>query len=181
MGHTNVLKHTIRLMPGSKIIKTAPYRCNPKVREEISKQIQEMLDQGIIRPSESPYASPVVMVTKQDGSLRFCVHFRKLNAQTIADCHPMGRIDDSLDSLGNARARYFSKVDLLSGFWQMELDEDSKHLTAFCCHEGLYEFERLPFGMKNSPSSFARLMQEVLRGLVWKVCLVFVDDIVIFF
>ena len=180
LGHTNVLKHTVRLMPGSKIIKTAPYRCNPKVREEISKQIQEMLDQGIIRPSESPYASPVVMVTKQDGSLRFCVDFRKLNAQTIADCHPIGRIDDSLDSLGNARARYFSKVDLLSGFWQMELDEDSKHLTAFCCHEGLYEFERLPFGMKNSPSSFARLMQEVLRGLVWKVCLVFVDDIVIF-
>ena len=89
-------------------------------------------------------------------------------------------IDDSLDSLGNTRAKYFSKVDLLSGFWQMELEEDSKHLTAFCCHEGLYEFERLPFGMKNSPSGFARLMQEVLRGLVWKICPVFIDDVIIF-
>ena len=85
LGHTNVLKHTIRLMPGSMIIKTAPYRYNPKVREEISKQAQDMLDQGSIRPSESPYASPVVMVTKQDGTLHFCVDFCKLNAQTIAD------------------------------------------------------------------------------------------------
>ena len=109
LGHTNVLKHAIRLMPGSKIIKTAPYRCNPKVREEISKQIQDMLDQGIIKPSESPYASPVVMVTKQDGTLRFCVDFYKLNAQTIADCHdPIGCIDDSLDSL----EKTFIKVTL---------------------------------------------------------------------
>ena len=97
-------------MSGSKIIKTAAYRCNPKVREEILQQVHDMLDQGIIRPSESLYASPVVMVPKQDGTLRFYVDFRKLNAQIIADCHPIGHIDDSLDSLRNVRAKSFPRL-----------------------------------------------------------------------
>ena len=180
LGHTSIIKHQIKLLPGSKVVKTAPYRCNPKMREEISKQVQDMLDQGIVKPSESPFSSPVVLVKKPDNTLRFCVDFRRLNAITVPDCHPTGRVDDSLDSLGSVKAKIFSKIDLLSGFWQMELHPDSKPLTAFCCHEGLYEFERLPFGLRNSPSSFARLMQIVLRGLLFKICLVFIDDIIIF-
>ena len=179
LGHTSIIKHQIKLLPGSKVVKTAPYRCNPKMREEISKQVQDMLDQGIIKPSESPFSSPVVLVKKPDNTLRFCVDFRRLNAITAPDCHPIGRVDDSLDSLGSVKAKIFSKIDL-SGFLQMELHPDSKPLTAFCCYEGLYEFQRLPFGLGNSPSSFARLMQIVLRGLLLKICLVFIDDIIIF-
>ena len=156
LGHTNISQHEIRLEPGSKVVKSAPYRCNPKIRKEISKQVQDVLDQGIIQPSESHFSSPVVMVTKPDG-YRFCIDYRAVNKITIADRHPIGRVDDSLDSL--SKASMFSKIDLQSWFWQQEIHPNSRHLTAFCCHKGLFEFRHLPFGLKNSPSSFARLMQ----------------------
>ena len=162
MGHvimphpTSISQHEIRLKPGSKVVKSAPYRCNPKIRKEISKQVQEMLDQGIIQPSESHFSSLVFMVTKPNG-YRFCVDYRAINKITIVDRHPIGRVDDSLDSF--SKASIFSKIDLQSGFCQQEIHPNSRHFTAFCFHEGLFKFRCLPFGLKNSPSNFARLIR----------------------
>ena len=180
LGHTDILNHDIKLVPDSKVFRSQPYRSNPKIREEISKQVQDMLHKGIISPSNSPYSSPVVMVRKPDGSFRFCVDFRKLNSITVDDCHPLVRVDDSLESLGSADAKYFSTMDLESGFWQLPLEQDTKPLSAFITHDGLYQFERMPFGLKNAPATFSRLMATVLRGLIWKICLVYLDDVIVF-
>ena len=141
LGHTNILSHKIKLKPDSQVFRSQPYQSNPRIREEISKQVQDMLNKGIISASDSPYSSPVVMVRKPDGTFRFCVDFRKLNSLSLDDCHPIVRVDDSLKSLGSVNAKYFSTMDLQSGFWQLTLDEDAKQLCAFITHDGLYQFE----------------------------------------
>lgn len=137
-----------------------------------------MLKQGIIRPSNSPWSSPVVLVRKHDGSPRFCVDYRRLNAITTKDVYPLPRIDDSIHSLG--QAKIFSTLDLTSSYWQIELDDDAKPRSAFICRGGLYEFIRMPFGLTNAPATMQRLMDSVLAGLKWQVCLVYLDDIIVF-
>ena len=133
------------------------------VREEIARQLRNMQRDGVIQPSNSPWSSPVVMVRKKDGSHRFCVDYRELNSVTKADTFPLPRIDDLLDQLGGAR--YFSTMDLASGFWQIQMEPDSREKTAFVTPQGLYEFLVMPFGLKNAPAVFQRLMQKVLSGL----------------
>ena len=142
-------------------------------------QVQQMLSSGVIRPSNSPWASPVVMVKKKDGSLRFCVDFRQLNAATIKDAHPIPRIDDLLDALHGAR--WFSTLDLKSGYWQVPIQEQDKEKTAFRTSSGqLFEFNQVPFGLCNAPATFSRLMDRVLAGLHWETCLFYLDDIIVF-
>ena len=142
-------------------------------------QVQQMLSSGVIRPSNSPWASPVVMVKKKDGSLRFCIDFRQLNAATIKDTHPIPRIDDLLDALHGAR--WFSTLDLKSGYWQIPIQEQDKENTAFRTSGGqLFEFNQVPFGLCNAPATFSRLMDRVLAGLHWETCLFYLDDIVVF-
>ena len=128
-----------------------PYRTGPKQRQQISEHIQSMLDADIIEPSVSPWASPVVLVQKHDGSTRFCIDYRKLNAVT-KDSYPLPHIQESLDLLG--QAQYFTTLDLFSGYWQVEMDEASKEDTAFTTYDGLYQFNVLPFGLCNAPSSY---------------------------
>ena len=139
--------------------------------------VEDMLQQGVIKESVSPWASPVVLVKKKDGSMRFCVDYRKLNAITKKDVFPLPRIDDALDLLGNSV--YFSTLDLASGYWQVKMDTDSREKTAFTTHKGLYEFSVMPFGLCNAPATFQRLMERVLKGLVGESCMVYLDDILV--
>ena len=142
-------------------------------------QVQQMLSSNVIRPSNSRWASPVVMVRKKDGSLRFCVDFRQLNAATVKDAHPLPRIDDLLDALHGAK--WFSTLDLKSGYWQVPIMEQDKAKTAFHTSSGqLFEFNQVPFGLCNAPATFSRLMDRVLASLHWETCLFYLDDIIVF-
>ena len=175
-GRTNLIKH--RIETGSNPPVRQPVRrISPHKREEASRLLKEMLDKKVIQPSSSPWASPIVLVPKKDGSVRFCIDYRKVNAITRRDAYPLPRIDDTLDTL--AGAKWFSTLDMLSGYWQVELEEGDKEKTAFCTQEGLFEFNVLPFGLCNGPATFQRLMDLVLTGLQWSSCLVYLDDVVV--
>ena len=142
-------------------------------------QVQQMLTSGVIRPSNSPWALPVVMVKKKDGSLRFCVDFRQLNAATIKDAHPLPRIDDLLDALHGAR--WFSTLGLKSRYWQVPIQERDKEKTVFRTSGGqLFEFNQVPFGLCDAPGTFSCFMDRVLAGLQWETCLIYLDDIIVF-
>ena len=141
--------------------------------------LSEMLQAGAIRPSQSPYSSNVVIVRKKDGSIRFCVDFRKLNSKTIKDAYAIPRVEDSLHLL--AGAKYFTKLDLRSGYWQVEIDERDKAKTAFQVGTlGFFEFHRMPFGLCNAPATFQRLMERCMGDMNLRDCLIYLDDVIIF-
>ena len=162
--------------------KQAARRVPFAARREIAEQLRRMQEQGVIKPSASPWASPVVLVRKKDGTLRFCIDYRQLNAVTQTDSHPLPRIDDLLDQMG--KSKYFTTLDLASGYWQVKVHPESQEKTAFVTHQGLYEFNVMPFGLKNAPAVFQRLMQLVLRGLNPDdgpaFVSVYIDDVLIF-
>ncbi|GFX38330.1 retrovirus-related Pol polyprotein from transposon 17.6 [Trichonephila clavipes] len=132
---------------------------------------------NVIEPSSSPWASPIVLVRKKDGSTRFCVDYCRLNDGTKKDSNHLPRIDDTLDILaGNT---WFSTLDLKSGYWKVELHPDVKEKTAFTTGQGLWQFKVMPFGLCNAPATFERVMEKVLGGLSYEACLVYLDDIII--
>ena len=135
--------------------------------------ISAMEKQGVVQPSTSPWASPVVLIPKEDGSLHFCVDYRLLNSVTHKDVYPLPRVD-IFDTLGEAK--YFSTLNLASSYWQVELDEDARAKSAFTTFKGLYELIRMPFGLCNALETFQRIMQKILVGLEWKYCFVYLDD-----
>ncbi len=138
-----------------------------------------MLDRGLIELCQSSWASPVVLVKKKkDGTTRFCVDYRKLNDVTWKDAYPLPRIDDTLDALRGSR--YFSTLDLYLGYWQVEMDEQDIDKMAFVTRQGLFRFTVMPFGLCNAPATFERLMERVLKDLNWKVCLIYLDDIIMY-
>ena len=158
-------------------IKQRPRRL-PLEKRHLEEQVREMMEAGVIRPSNSPWASPVVLVPKPDGSTRFCIDYRKTNSVTITDAYSLPSIQDIFDSMEGATI--FSTMDLTSGYWQIPMHMNSISKTAFCTHMGNFEFIRMPFGLKNAPSVFQRTLNKVLSGLIGKICFVYIDDIVIF-
>ncbi|UYV80142.1 K02A2.6-like, partial [Cordylochernes scorpioides] len=177
LGKTNLAKHRIDT-ENAKPIKHKPYRVSPKERDIIKEQIQDMLQEGVIRASSSPWAFPVILVRKRDGNWRFCVDYRKLNSITVKDVYPIPRIDDVMDTLQGSR--YFTAIDLRSGYWQVEIEEQDKKKTAFTTSHGLYEFNVMPFGLCNAPATFERIMDNVLKNIKWKFCLCYLDDVLIY-
>ena len=160
-----------------------PVRCGPRrlapagLRKE-QECVKDMLTGGQIEPSDSPWASPVVLVTNKDGSRRFYVDYRRLNSLTVKDAYPLPRIDDSLRLLGNQQ--WFSTMDLASGYWQVAMSPEAKRKAAFVTNEGLFQFRVMPFGLCNAPATFERLMDRVLCGMRWSRCLVYLDDVISF-
>jgi len=145
-----------------------------KEEEEV---LKKMLDGGIIQPSASAWASAPVLVRKKDGTVRYAIDYRKLNAKTVKDAYPLPLISECIDALqGNM---WFHALDLASGYWQVGLDPKDAHKTAFITRHGLFEYTRMPFGLCNAPATFQRVMHLVLRGMVWKKLLVYLDDVVI--
>lgn len=179
---TNAVKHNIRTTD-SEPVHTKSYRYPYHLKEEIQTQIKKLLDNKIIRPSISPYSSPVWIVPKKVDSSgkkkwRLVIDYRKLNEKTIEDKYPLPRIDEILENLG--RCTYFSTLDLAQGFHQIEMSPESIEKTAFSVNNGHYEYVRMPFGLKNAPSTFQRVMDNILREYLYKFCFVYMDDIVIF-
>ena len=161
LGHTGRVQHEIHTGNSSPIRQHAR-RIPSGQREEARKLVQEMLKRDIIQPSSSPWSSPIVLVRKKDGSLRFCVDYRKVNAVTKKDAYPLPRVDETLDTLSGSQ--WFSTLDLLSGYWQVEMSPTDREKTAFSTPEGLYEFKVMPFGLCNAPSNFSTINGLCLDG-----------------
>ena len=176
-GHTDAVEHDINTGDRSPI-RCAPRRMSPQKMKKEEDCVTEMLTGGQIEASDSPWSSPVVLVTKKDGGTRFCVDYRQLNDATIKDAYPLPRIDDTLDML--AGKQWFSTLDLASGYWQVSLSRAARAKMAFATHSGLFQFRVMPFGVCNAPATFERLMDRVLQGLRWSRCLVYLDDIISF-
>ncbi|KAD5317690.1 hypothetical protein E3N88_17636 [Mikania micrantha] len=168
----------IDLTPGAAPIAKAPYRLAPTEMQELSNQLQELLDKGFIRPSFSPWGAPVLFVKKKDGSFRMCIDYRELNKVTIKNRYPLPRIDDLFDQLQGSS--YYSKIDLRSGYHQLRIQENDIPKTAFRTRYGHYEFLVMPFGLTNAPAVFMDLMNRVYKPYLDKFVIVFIDDILIY-
>ena len=177
LGCANAVRHDIKLTDDQPF--RSPHRRVPPAQfEEFRAAVSDLLEAGIIRESKSPYASPVVLVRKKDGTLRVCVDFRRLNAKTIRDSYPLPRITETLESLQGAT--WFCSLDLQSGYLQVEVTEDDKQKTAMTTPFGLFEYNRMPFGLTNAPATFQRLMERCLTGLNMKTCFAYLDDVIVF-
>ena len=138
-----------------------------------------LLATGCIEPSTSPYASVLVLVRKERGGLCVCVDYRGVNKDTVMDKYPIPCIDELIDMVGRNRPKIFTSLDLMRGYHQARMDDNSKHKTAFVCHMGLFQFRRMPFGLTNAPATFLRLMSQLFSGKEWEFVSVYIDDVLI--
>ena len=157
-------------------VKQHPYRLNPKKQQYLKEEIKYLLENDFIAPSNSSWSSPCILVPKPDGSYRMCTDYRKVNSVTKTDTFPIPRMDDCIDKVG--KAKYVTKFDLLKGFWQVPLTDRAKEISAFVTPYGLYQYKVMPFGMKNSPASFQRLINKVIADL--EGCEAYIDDVIIY-
>lgn len=177
IGHTTTVKHRVDLKDETPF-KHRHRRIPPSMYQEVKEHLQELLGAGIIRPSNSPWASGVVLVRKKNGKLRFCVDYRHLNINTVKDSYALPVIDELMDHFHGAR--YFSSLDMRLGYYQVEVEEEHKPRTAFTTGPlGFYEFNRMAFGMTNSPATFQRLMERVMGDLHMHECFTFLDDLIV--
>ncbi|MGH0125867.1 UNVERIFIED_CONTAM: hypothetical protein FKN15_074287 [Acipenser sinensis] len=175
-GRTNMIEHAI-ITPAGVRVRERPYRIPESRRGAVGREVGDMLELGVIEPSRSEWSSPIVMVPKKDGSTRFCVDFRKVNAISKFDAYPMPRVDELLDRLGGARL--ISTLDLTKGYWQIPLTHSSQEKTAFSTPDGLFHFQTMPFGLHGAPATFQRLMDQVLAPHQ-QYAAAYIDDVVIF-
>lgn len=175
-GRTTLIHHNITLHEGA-AIRRKSYRIPERLLPALKEEVDQMLSMGIIESSRSEWCSPVVLVPKKDGSLRFCVDFRYLNSVSKFDSYPTPRIDDLIDHL--RRAQWITTLDLHKGYWQVPLTDSAKELTAFKTPWGLFHFCTMPFGLHGAPATFQRLMDQVLSGLQ-EYAAAYLDDVVIF-
>jgi hypothetical protein len=170
--------HKIPLIEGARPVKIRPYRYSPELKTEIEKQIQEMLDSGVISFSTSDFASPIIMVRKHDFTWRLCVDYRHLNLLTVKSKYPLPVIDELLDELTGAS--WFSKLDLRAGYHQIRLAPGEEYKTAFHTHSGHYQFNVMAFGLTGAPGTFQAVMNETLAPVLRKCAVVFFDDILVY-
>ncbi|RVW47393.1 Retrovirus-related Pol polyprotein from transposon 297 [Vitis vinifera] len=170
--------HKIELEPGAKPPAMGPYRMAPPELEELRRQLKELLDAGFIQPSKAPYGAPVLFQKKHDGSLRMCIDYWALNKVTVKNKYPILLIADLFDQLG--RARYFTKLDLRSGYYQVRIAEGDEPKTTCVTRYGSYEFLVMPFGLTNAPATFCTLMNKIFHPYLDKFVVVYLDDIVIY-
>ena len=173
-GTTNIVEHEI-VVTSSQPVRSRQYPAPYSLKKDIKQEIENMIKLDIIEPCNSPYASPVVMVRKSDGTYRFCCDFRKLNSITVFDAEPIGNPEEIFSKM--AQSKYFTKIDLSKGYWQIKMKKSSQPLTAFITSEGLFSFKRMPFGLINSGATFCRMMRVLLKGL--ENTDNFVDDIIV--
>lgn len=173
-----LIDHEIELVPGAKPPARSPYRMSPPELTELRKQLDGLLESGFIQPSKAPYGAPVLFQRKHDGSLRLCVDYRALNKVTIKNKYPLPLIADLFDQLGSAK--YFTKLDLRSGYHQVRIAAGDEPKTACSTRYGSYEFLVMPFGLTNAPATFCTLMNGLFRHLLDKSVVVYLDDIVVY-
>ncbi len=179
LSRTDAVEHYIELKEGhERPLKCPPRRIPPGRKQMVEQEVEKMLKNDIISPSSGPWASPIVLVSKKDNTVRFCVDYRKLNRATKLDAYPLARIDDCIDALQGAK--YFCTLDLASGYWQIKVAESDREKTAFTSHLGLFKFNVMPFGLTNAPATFQRMMDGVLSGLINRICLCYIDDIIVY-
>ena len=177
LGRTDVLTHSIDTGDSQPV--RQPLRRHPPAHTEAIRQhVTDMLEQDVIERTQSPWASNIVLVKKKDGSLRCCIDYRQLNSLTTKDAYPLPRTDMCLDAM--AGARWFSTFDLRSSYHQVVVNPQDSDKTAFICREGQFKFKTMPFGLCNAGASFQRLMDMVMSGLAFEVCLVYLDDVILF-
>ena len=172
---TDKIYHDVDI-EGSKPVKQHPYRMNPMKSQYLREEVQYLLDNDFIEPSQSDLSSPCILVPKPDGTFRMCTDYRKVNSVTKTDSFPVPRMDDCIDNIG--QAKYVTKFDLLKGFWQIPFTDRAKEISAFVTPDGLYQYKVMPFGMKNSPATFQRLINMIITGL--DNCKAYIDDAIIY-
>jgi Reverse transcriptase (RNA-dependent DNA polymerase) len=177
LGQIDSVSHRVKTTEGP--IFQQPYRARPFARTAEQTEVNRMLAEDIIVPATSEWSSPVVLVPKRDGGKQFCVDYRKLINLTERAVYPLPRLDECIDSLGDAVVS--STLDANSGYWQVSMHPDDRDKTTFTCHVGTFRFKCMPFGQRNEPSTFQRAMDVILSGVRWQKCLCYLDDIIVFF
>lgn len=175
-GRTKLTEHTTNTGT-ARPIRLPPYRLPHAYREAVQQELKDMLEQGIIEPSRSAWAAPIVLVPKKDSSLRLCVDYRRLNTVTPTDAYPMPRIEDLIDQFG--KAKFITTLDLTRGYLQVPVAKEDRQKTAFITPFGLYQFRVMPFGLSGAPSTFQRMMDKLIQGMESHAG-AYLDDLVVF-
>ena len=177
IGECKHVEHDIKLVDGAVPSKEYPRRIAEAKKIKLKQQLDILVKNGVIFPAQSPWCSPLVLVDKPNGDIRICCDFRKLNLVTVKDSYPPPRIDDLLDTIGKSTSKFFTKLDMRSGFWMVKMSNESAHKTTFATPWGTYSWACMPFGLANAPPTFQRMVDNVFSSMSKEKVLVYLDDL----